>query len=63
MRSIGTFNMRIYPATDKKKLKDGIKKYALGMVSIRSTELANFVGRDVKVVVYLDEPKSKKAKP
>ena len=56
MRSIGTYNMKVYGGAYKKKLAEGkTKNYKYGVVSIQSTDLADFVGKDVKAVVYIED--------
>jgi len=50
--------MKVYGGAYKKKLAEGnTKHYEYGTVSIQSTELAEYVGKEVKVVIYIEDKK------
>ena len=51
MKTIATFRVKIHKTTDKKKLIDSTKIYEYGAINIRSSELAKYIGKIVKVKV------------
>ena len=51
MKTIASFKVKIHKTTDKKKLKEGNKTYTYGAINIRAPELAEFIGKVVKVRV------------
>ena len=55
MKTIGTFEVRISATSDKKKLKDGSKIYTYGTISIRDPKLTEYIGRQVRIKVIIDE--------
>ena len=51
MKTIAVYEVTVSPTTFKKKLKDGIKKYEYGSISVKNPELAKYIGKKVKIRV------------
>ena len=57
MKQIGTFRLKVINAVDNKKLVGGtIKKYRYGSISVKSPQLADYIGKEVMVRIF-DEQK------
>lgn len=53
MKQIGTFRVRVSSGIDRKKLSDGtVKKYKYGMITIRTPQLTEEIGKDVMIRVF-----------
>jgi len=52
--ALATFKVKIHKTTDKKNLKEGKKTYTYGAINIKSEELAEYIGKTVKVRVEED---------
>lgn len=61
VKTIGTWRVKISPVTYKKKLKEAAKEYNYGSVSLKNSELAEYIGKEVDVRVIL--PDKKKGAP
>lgn len=59
-KSIGSFKVKVSSTTYKKKLKDETKNYEYGSVSIKSPELAEYIGQEVDVKIYKSDKKAVK---
>ena len=56
MKQIGTFRVRVSSGTDSKKLSDGtVKKYKCGMITIRTPQLTEEIGKDVMIRVFEED--------
>ncbi len=56
MKQIGTFRVRVSSGTDSKKLSDGtVKKYKYGMITIRTPQLTEEIGKDVMIRVFEED--------
>lgn len=56
MKQIGTFRVRVSSGIDHKKLSDGsIKKYKYGMITIRTPQLSDEIGKDVMIRVFEED--------
>ena len=53
MKTIGTYKIKVSSTFDKKKLKNGTKRYEYGSISMRSPELAKYIGKTVKVKIEM----------
>lgn len=51
MRAIAILRVKVYKTTDKKKVRGKSKSYNYGAINIRSPDLADYVGKVVKVRV------------
>lgn len=49
MKAIAILKVKVYKTTDKKKVRGKSKNYNYGAINIRSPDLANYVGKVVKV--------------
>jgi hypothetical protein len=49
MKAIAILKVKVYKTTDKKKVKGKSKNYNYGAINIRSPDLADYVGKIVKV--------------
>jgi hexokinase len=57
--TIASFVIKVNASTDSKKLSDGsIQKYEYGMVSIRTPELKEYIGKRVKIKILKVDGKS-----
>ena len=55
MKQIGTFRLKVISAIDDKKLADGkIKKYHYGSISVKSPQLADYVGKEIMVRIFVE---------
>lgn len=58
MKQIGTFRLKVVNAIDNKKLVGGtIKKYRYGSISVKSPQLANYIGKEIMVRLFDEEKK------
>ena len=58
MRQIGTFRVKVSSGTDNKKLSDGtVKKYKYGMITIRTPQLTEVIGKNVMIRVFEEDQK------
>ena len=58
MRQIGTFRVKVSSGVDTKKLSDGtIRKYRYGMVTIRTPQLTEKIGKNVMIRVFEEDKK------
>ena len=56
MKQIGTFRVKVSSGTDRKKLSDGsVKKYKYGMITVRTPQLTDLIGKDVMIRVFDEE--------
>ena len=59
MKQIGTFRLKVVSAIDNKKLVGGvIKKYRYGSISVKTPQLAGYIGKEIMVRLF-DEEKQK----
>lgn len=49
MRAIAILKVKVYQTTDKKTVRGKSKRYNYGAINIRSPDLAEYVGKTVKV--------------
>jgi hypothetical protein len=54
MKAIAIFKVKVHKTTDKKEVGGKSKSYAYGAINIRSPELAEYVGKTVKVRIEED---------
>ncbi len=53
MKQIGTFRVKVSSGIDHKKLSDGkIKEYKYGMITIRTPQLSDEIGKEVMIRVF-----------
>lgn len=58
MKQIGTFRLKVINAVDNKKLVSGaIKKYKYGSISVKTPQLADYIGKEIMVRLFDEEKK------
>jgi hypothetical protein len=57
LKEIAEFTAKVYTTSDKKKLKNGVKKYRYGTISIRDPLLNEYVGQTVTVKAFVADEK------
>ncbi len=64
MEQIGEFRVKVYSTSEIKILKQGIKKYRYGSISIRDPRLDEHIGKTVIARIFLvdEQPRSDQEK-